>query len=89
MRKTFLKQQAVNKIVGRNIRNKRRALRIDSSALGEHINVSRQSIFNYERGKVTVSTDKLHAIAGYFQISINELFKGVKGLDLPDTKGKK
>lgn len=81
--KLLLSQKAANKVIGKNIRKIRTDSGVYITALAEHLNVTKQLISEYEKGKVAISTDKLHALAKYFEVDINNFFKG---LYVPEKK---
>lgn len=76
-------QQAVNKVIGKNIRKIRKRSGADALAVSECLNVTKQSISAFERGEITMSLEKLNKLANYFEVDINLFFKG---LYVPDKK---
>ncbi len=58
-----------------NIRRLRRAARMSMESLGEHLGVSRQTVFRYENGTiVNIPRDKLEKMAELFGVPIAELY---------------
>ncbi len=66
--------QAVDRIVGRNIRLRRLAKGISQTELGEKIGVTFQQVQKYEKGVNRVSSGRLSSIAKVLDVSVTALF---------------
>ena len=66
--------QAVDRIVGRNIRLRRLAKGISQTELGEKIGVTFQQVQKYEKGVNRVSSGRLSSIAKTLDASVTALF---------------
>jgi transcriptional regulator with XRE-family HTH domain len=66
--------QAVDRIVGRNVRLRRLAKGISQTELGEKIGVTFQQVQKYEKGVNRVSSGRLSSIAKVLETSVSALF---------------
>jgi transcriptional regulator with XRE-family HTH domain len=71
------KADAVDLVVGRNIRLHRTAAKLSQTALGDRIGVSFQQVQKYEKGVNRVGASRLTRIAAVLQVPIVRLFDGV------------
>ena len=62
--------------IGKNIKEKRKALNITQEELAEKLNVTRQAVSNWENGKTEPDIGTLTKMAQIFDISIDELVGG-------------
>lgn len=65
-------------MIEKNIKNFREQKNISQVELAEKLNVTRQAVSNWERGKTQPDIDTLHKIADILEISIDELIYGNK-----------
>ena len=65
-------------MIEKNIKNFREQKNISQVELAEKLNVTRQAVSNWERGKTQPDIDTLHKIADILEISIEELIYGNK-----------
>jgi transcriptional regulator with XRE-family HTH domain len=70
---------AVDLVIGRNIRLHRTAARLSQTVLGDRIGVSFQQVQKYEKGVNRVGASRLTRIAAVLDIPIIRLFDGVPG----------
>ena len=71
--------EAVDLLVGRNIRLHRTASKLSQTALGDQIGVSFQQVQKYEKGINRVGAGRLTRIAAALGVPIIQLFDGVPG----------
>lgn len=65
-------------MIEKNIKKFREQKNISQVELAEKLNVTRQAVSNWERGKTQPDIDTLHKIADILEISIDELIYGNK-----------
>ena len=65
-------------MIEKNIKKFREQKNISQVELAEKLNVTRQAVSNWERGKTQPDIDTLHKIADILEISIEELIYGNK-----------
>ena len=75
---------AIDRLVGRNIRIQRLARRLSQTYLGERLGVSFQQVQKYERGRNRIGAGRLAGIAAALEVSLLTLFEGVDGVNGPD-----
>jgi transcriptional regulator with XRE-family HTH domain len=63
-------------IVGKHIKRIREEKGISQEELAEYLNVSRQAVSNWERGKTEPDIETLHKIATFFDVNIEVLIYG-------------
>lgn len=63
-------------IVGKHIKRIREEKGISQEELAEHLNVSRQAVSNWERGKTEPDIETLQKIATFFNVNIEVLIYG-------------
>lgn len=76
--------EAVDFLVGRNIRMHRIAAKLSQTALGDRIGVSFQQVQKYEKGVNRVGAGRLTRIAAVLGVPIIRLFEGVRGYSSAD-----
>ena len=72
-----LSQQAVNKVIGRNVRKIRERSGANVLAVAECLGVTRQAVSLFEKGKLTISVENLNKLAKYFEISVTDFYEGL------------
>jgi transcriptional regulator with XRE-family HTH domain len=78
------KVDAVDKHVGKKIKNRRIMLGMSQQELGEAVNVSIQQIQKYEKATNRVSSGKLYNFASYLNVPILYFFEGYESNDAKD-----
>ena len=68
--------EAVDRLVGKNIRIFRTAKGISQTVLGDAVGVTFQQIQKYENGKNRVGASRLHLVATALDVPISEFFAG-------------
>ena len=63
-------------MVGENIRHFREKSGLSQEALAEKLNVTRQAVSNWERGKTEPDIETLHQIADTLDVTIEEIIYG-------------
>jgi transcriptional regulator with XRE-family HTH domain len=71
---------AIDRCIGRRIRELRLQLGLSRLALGEQLGVSAHQIQKYEKGINRISASTLHAAAGVLQVRVGYFFE-----DLPKS----
>ena len=72
---------AVDMLVGHNIRIQRHARRISQTALAERVGVTFQQVQKYEGGVNRVGAGRLARIAAVLGVPVTALLDGVEGVD--------
>jgi transcriptional regulator with XRE-family HTH domain len=67
---------AVDKVVGRNVRVYRLAKGLSQTALGAELGVTFQQVQKYESGANRIGSGRLHRIAQILDVGIGALFEG-------------
>lgn len=70
---------AIDAVVGHNIRIQRMARRMSQKELAERIGVSFQQLQKYEQGFNRVGASRLFRLADVLSVPIKELFRGAPG----------
>lgn len=76
---------AIDRLIGHNIRIRRLSRRLSQSQLAEQLGVTSQQIQKYEKGSNRVAGSRLWQIAELFEIPIQNLFVGVEKYKISDT----
>ena len=63
--------------VGKKIRERRRALDMSQTDLGDYLGLSFQQFQKYERGANRISASKLWAVSNLFEVSVEWFFDGL------------
>lgn len=66
--------KSINKIVGEQIRIRRREQGMSGSELGDKVGLSQQQVSRYERGECNIPLDSLLSISNVLNISMLKLF---------------
>ncbi len=64
----------VNRIVGREIRKRRKHLGLSGIELANLVGVSQQQISRYERGECNINVENLHMLAGALETEMINFF---------------
>jgi len=75
---------AIDRLVGRNIRIQRLAKGLSQTDLAAQLGVSFQQVQKYERGANRIGAGRLVRIAGTLDVSLLTLFEGIDGAHGPD-----
>jgi len=75
---------ALDRLVGRNIRIQRLAKGLSQTEVAEKLGVSFQQVQKYERGRNRIGAGRLVRIAAALEVSLLTLFEGVDSVDGPD-----
>ena len=75
---------AIDRLVGHNIRIQRMAKGISQTDLAAQLGVSFQQVQKYERGANRIGAGRLVRIAGALDVSVLTLFDGIDGVHGPD-----
>ncbi len=70
---------AIDKMIGRNVRIFRKAKGISQSQLGDGIDVTFQQIQKYEKGANRIGSGRLAQIAKFLDVPIARIFENVPG----------
>ena len=73
----------VDRQVGANVRQRRRAVGMSQAALASAISLTFQQVQKYERGVNRISASKLYAIAAVLGLPIESLFEGLPSTAKP------
>ena len=85
MREINKEIQAIDGIVARNIKIRRKMLGLSQTEIGDHLEVSVQQVQKYEYAKNRISSGKLYKIAQLLKAPIDYFFKeNPKWLDKND-----
>jgi len=75
---------AIDRLVGRNIRIQRLAKGLSQTDLAAQLGVSFQQVQKYERGTNRIGAGRLVRISGALDVSVLTLFEGIDGAHGPD-----
>ena len=75
---------AIDRLVGRNMRIQRLAKGLSQTDLAAQLGVSFQQVQKYERGANRIGAGRLVRIAGTLDVSLLTLFEGIDGAHGPD-----
>src|SRR5499426_4582022 len=75
---------ALDRLVGRNIRIQRLARGLSQTDVAEKLGVSFQQVQKYERGRNRIGAGRVVRIAAALEVSLLTLFEGVDSVDGPD-----
>jgi len=76
---------AIDRLVGRNIRIQRLAKRLSQTYLADQLGVSFQQVQKYEKGRNRMGAGRLFRIAATLEVSLLTLFEGVDDADGPEV----
>jgi len=74
---TKTKAKPIDKIIGQNVRNRRKELNISQNELGKHLGITFQQIQKYEKGINRISVSALNEISIALKVEdLNYFLKG-------------
>lgn len=77
-RRPYCSAADIDQQVGRQIRSRRRHLRVSQTELGQALGLSFQQVQKYERGANRISASKLLETARFLQVPIAYFFEGLE-----------